>query len=122
VGVSVATTTTDCDIVQALLTFLENRRVLFNPEYFEVETFTEALQQLDPKSATVSSISTMRTACRRFPDHPQQHFRHFEGPRHRSDDLAPGLFVVLGELRATFGAELQRLHMQVQAPHRGPAS
>jgi hypothetical protein len=124
VGASVAATTTDRDIVQALVTFLEDRRVLFNPEYLEVEVqvassvvqirreLTEALQQLDPKSPAVSSISMMRAACRRFLDHPRQYFRHFEGPRHSHDDLVPGFFLALGELRATFGAELQRLDKQ----------
>src|SRR5262249_38073726 len=95
VGASVAAVTTDRDIAQALVTFLKDRRVLFNPEYLEIEIqvnssvdqirreLTEALQQIDPKSPAVSPISTMRAACRRFLDHPRQHFRHFDGHHHR---------------------------------------
>lgn len=121
IGASVAAVTTERDIVQALVTFLEDRRVLYNPEHLEVETqvtssvdqirreLTEALQQLDPASPAVGSISTMRAACRRFLDDPRQHFRFLDGPRHRHDGLTPGFFVALGELRATFGAELKRL-------------
>ena len=35
-GAPVTAATTDRDIAQALITFLEDRRVLFNPEYLEV--------------------------------------------------------------------------------------
>jgi hypothetical protein len=123
VGASVSTTstTTDRDIVQALVTFLEDRRALFNPDYLEIESqvawsvteirkeLTEALQQLDPNSPAVAPVRVMRGACRRYLDEPHQQFRHldYEPGRHREG--TPGFFLALGELRATFGIEVKRL-------------
>jgi hypothetical protein len=121
-GVSSALVTTDRDIAQALTTFLEDRRVLFNPEWLEESSqvdhsvqeirkeLTEALQQLDPKSPAGDPMRAMRAACRRYLDEPRQKFRHVgEGSYRRGHELDPGFFVALGELRAVFGAELQRL-------------
>jgi len=126
-GVSTTPVSTDRDICQALVTFLEDRRVLFNPEYLEVPSqvdhsvieirkqLTKALQQIDPKSAATESIRTMRAACRRYLDDPRQSFRHFDGYLDRfhvhgwHERNAPGFFLALGELRATFGVELMRL-------------
>lgn len=120
-GMAVTAVTTDRDIVQALVTFLEDRRVLFNLEHLEVASqvdrsvleirkeLTEALQQLHPQSPAVKPIRAMRAACWKYLDAPRQHFRHMGGHRYRHDDNEPGFFVALGELRATFGAELQRL-------------
>lgn len=120
-GLSTTATTTDRDISQALVTFLEDRRVLFNPEYLEVASevdhsvleirkeLTESLQQLDPKSRAVKPMRAMRAACRRYLDEPRQHFRHMGGHGHRHGHDNPGFFMALGELRCTFGAELKRL-------------
>lgn len=122
-GASASTSpkTTDRDIVQALAIFLEDRRVLFNPEHLEVESqvdhsvqeirreLTEALQQLDPKGPAIESIRAMRAACRRYLDEPRQTFRHMGDYGHRRHNAEPGFFVALGELRAVFSAELKRL-------------
>lgn len=123
-GIGLATTVTpgDRDIVQGLVTFLEDRRVLFNPEYLEVVSqvdrsveeirreLTDALQQLGPASPATPPIRTMRAACRRYMDGPRQQFRHMNAYGMSRRDNDPGFFVALGELRSTFGAELKRLN------------
>src|SRR5262249_22754147 len=98
----------------------EDRRVLFNPEYLEVQAqvdnsvidirreLTEALQQLGPTSPAVPPIRSMRAACRRYLDNPRQRFR-FMDRGEDSDSNDPGFFVALGELRAIFGVELKQL-------------
>lgn len=120
VGVSTSPAATDRDIVQGLATFLEDRRVLFNPDYLEVEwqvddsvqeirkQLTETLQQL-PDGDAANAIRAMREACRRYLDNPRQHFRHLErhGPHPR--EAGAGFFLALGELRGVFGAEMKRL-------------
>ena len=125
-GASVSTTAaiTDRDIVQSLITFLEDRRVLFNPDYLEIESqvarsvteirkeLTEALQQLDPNSPAVAPVRMMRGACRRYLDEPRQRFRHMDHPPRRQGEGTPGFFLALGELRATFGTEVKRLDDQ----------
>src|SRR5258707_14407757 len=76
VGVSTTAAATDRDIIPALVTFLEDGRVLFNPENLEVQSevdhsvveirreLTEALQQLDRKS---SAVVPLRQSDRLFP-------------------------------------------------------
>jgi hypothetical protein len=120
-GVSLAGETTDRDIAQALVTFLEDRRVLFNLEYLEIEDqanssilqirkeLTESLQQLDPKGPAVAPLRAMRAACRKFLDTPRLVLRHFSRSSRHHDNMEPGFFVALGELRAVFSAELKRL-------------
>lgn len=118
-SVSYAAYATDKDIVQALVTFLEDRRVLYNAEYLEVETevsssvvdirkeLTEALQQVEPRGPAIIPLSAMRAACRRYLDHPRERVQHFD--RLGRGENVPGFFIALGEMRATFGAELKRL-------------
>jgi hypothetical protein len=101
------------------VTFLEDRRVLFNLDHVEVESqvassivairkeLTEALQQVDPGGPAVAPISAMRAACRRYLDHPRENPLHFDFDWRRGN--VPGFLVALGELRAVFGAELKRL-------------
>jgi hypothetical protein len=120
-GVSTAAVTTDQDVIQALITFLEDRRVLFNPEYLEVASevdhsvedmrkeLTEALQQVDRKSPAVAPLRALRAACRRYLDNPRQEFRHIGRHDGRDGRNEPGFFVALGELRAIFGHELKLL-------------
>ena len=119
-GISTISTATEKDIIQALVTFLEDRRVLFNLERLEVESeadhsvleirreLTETLQQLDPNSQAARHVRGMRGACRRYLDKPRQQFRHIGGSRGRGINN-PGFFVALGEFRATLGNEFKAL-------------
>jgi len=118
-SLSTAPTATERDIVQALMVFLEDRRVLFNPEYLEMQSdvdhsvleiraaLTETLKQLDPKEPASAALRAMRAACRMYLDQPRQRFRFMHGDGRGHGD--PGFFVALGALRALFGEHLQRL-------------
>ena len=116
------------DIVRRLFVALEDRRVLFVPEYLEVpsevtasvlrirELLTERLQELPKDSAAAGSIRAMRAACRRFLDEPRPNFRNIH-PNRRAEwiereEFDPGFFVALGELRATFGTHIAALACQ----------
>jgi hypothetical protein len=119
IGASVASTRTDGDVAQGLVTYLEDKRVLFNPEHLEGESevqysvqeirtqLTDALQQVDPKGPAAEAIKAMRAACRQYLDGPRQHFQHMGV--HMRGMNEPGFFLALGELRARFGVELKRL-------------
>ena len=108
-SVSMASFATDRDVVQALVTILEDRRALYIDHHREFsehvtasileirEHITDALQQIDGKSPAVDFLRRMRAACRRYLDEV--------GPHHGRQIFG----VALGELRATFGAQLQML-------------
>ncbi len=101
--------------VRGFVTFLEDRRVLFNPYHLEIEDqvvqstlsirekTTEVLGSLADDSRALAPIKGIRAACRRFLDEPHPEYRHLER-RHLSHDS--GFFVALGELRATIGLHL----------------
>lgn len=110
------------DEVRALLSFLEDRRVLYNPMYLEIESqvsqsvieirrrCTEALGKLSNDSAGTAHVRAIRAACRRFLDLPKPQFKNV---RHRTrDEFSPDFFASLGELRATVGAQIGALAVQ----------
>jgi hypothetical protein len=111
-------------IARAFLTFLEDRRVLFNPYQLEIEEqvvqslltirekATEAIARLPEGSQAVAPIKAIRAACRRFLDEPHADYRHLEHRMwHRGYPGGgdSGFFVALGELRATVGMQVANL-------------
>jgi hypothetical protein len=98
-----------------VITFLEDRRVLFYPRHaesfdyatqsvLEIRHFlTEEISSLSTDSELTQSLRAMRAACRKFLDatdvrnERDRSYRRF--PYSSSDDY----FTALGELRATFG-------------------
>jgi hypothetical protein len=113
-GLSWTAPAAERDTVRGFLTFLEDRRALYQPHHLEVESdvhhsvqairqcCTESLKALDEKSHAVGPIRAIRAACRRFLDEPQADFRNLAGGLGRFGDRA-GFFTALGELRATVG-------------------
>lgn len=107
----------DIDVARRLLTYLEDRRALYNP--YELETpeyvvrsileirehLTDALQQLDRSSPLAQSIAAMRAGCRKFVDETASSSGHVRFRLHtRSWDMDEiNFFIALGELRATIG-------------------
>ena len=105
------------DTVRALLTFLEDRRVLYQPYQLEVEgdvehsvhairqQCTQSLANLNEQSQAAGAIRAIRAVCRRFLDEPRPEFRSLSGNlgRHRGH---AGFFTALGELRATVGSQI----------------
>lgn len=93
-------------IVRDVLTFFEDRRVLFNPCAWELpdevaqsvirirESLTEALQRLGEDSKAAPAMRAMRAAGREYLDRTRQ--------RYGFHDLS----VDLGRLRALFGMQI----------------
>lgn len=111
--------------VRAFLTFLEDRRVLFNPDFLEVEwqvgqsidqirqQCTATITKLHDQSRAVASVRSIRAACRRFLDEPRIEYRHFGHYGSRGAD-GPAFFTALGEFRAAVGVHIAHLALLYQ--------
>ena len=114
-GVSWNPPETDRDIVRKLITFLEDRRALYNPYNIETPMFvdqslleirkelTNTLQRIGNNPDISPHLRAMRAACRKYLNEvrnqsgPRFHYREFE------------IFAALGELRALFGIHIAQL-------------
>jgi hypothetical protein len=119
-GVSWSPPESEREVVKKLITFLEDRRALYNP--FNMETgewviesvmeirkrLTEILQALDQGSDIGFHLRAMRAACRRFLDETGQGARRWAlrlaGLQHNGE-----FCIALGELRAVFGVHIAQL-------------
>jgi hypothetical protein len=125
-GLQWVPTESERDTVRKLLAFLEDRRTLYVEYCLEIEDqvaysvlqireeLTKALQTLPDDSKANGPVRAMRAACRKFLTEPHPEFRNLARHAHRPWghlDLegGPGFFVALGELRATFGAQIATL-------------
>ena len=106
---------TDREIVRTLITFLEDRRALYNPYNIETPMFvdqslieirkelTSLLQRIGDHPEISPHLRAMRAACRKYlnevgnQNRPRFHYREFE------------TFAALGELRAVFGIHIAQL-------------
>jgi hypothetical protein len=104
---------TDRSIVRKIITFLEDRRALYNPYNIETPIFvdqslieirkelTDTLQNIGDNPEISPHLMAMRAACRKYLDATQSrqpyHFRDYEA------------FAALGELRAIFGIHIAQL-------------
>lgn len=105
VGASWVPPKAEVDIAQEVITFLEDRRVLFNDFAYEIESecidsslkirdfLTNVLRDMANEPGLAQHLRALRAACRRFNDFPRGHH-------------GPSFYVALGELRATFGVHL----------------
>ena len=110
----------DRDAVRGLLTFLEDRRVLYVPQNLEVhgdversvheirQRCTDALTAISERALARKHIQAMRAACRRFLEEPPKFGNLMPHHFGRFADEA-GFFVALGELRASVGAQIANL-------------
>ena len=99
-------------IVREVITFLEDRRVLFNPCAWEMpeeviesvlrmrEVLTDAIARLDDASKATPAMQAMRMACREYLDRSRDHY----GRHDMSTDL--------GRLRALFGLQIAFLAIE----------
>ncbi|WP_127091134.1 DUF6650 family protein [Aquabacter cavernae] len=124
-GVSWEPPTLERDVVRRLVTFLEDRRVLYVPYCLEIpseveasvllirEELTRTLQSLPEASPAAATARALRAACRKFLDEPRPDFRNICGQygrwTDRIGDEQAGFFVALGELRASFGIHVGTL-------------
>ena len=102
-------------IARRVITFLENRRVLFSPFEWEMPDhcaqsviemrhfLTTELQALDADKELAQSLRAMRAAGRKFLDDDP---RHGSPRRHASRHM---LETALGELRGVFGIHIAKL-------------
>jgi len=111
---------TDKEKVRRFLIFLEDRRVLYNPDALEVrsqveesvkqirETCVGTLQELGEGDFAVVPIRAIQQACRRFQDESHMVFRLLMTCPHMNDPNA-GFFTALGAMRATIGYQVALL-------------
>lgn len=111
-GVQWAPAETERKVVRAVLTALEDRRVLYNPCAWEMpdevsqsvlhirEVLTDALQRLGEDAKAPPAMKAMRMACREYLDRSRNHYGHH--------DLATDL----GRLRALFGLQIAFLAIE----------
>lgn len=109
----------DRDRVRGFLIELEDRRVLYNPDWLEVRqqvdisvdeirtVCTTSLKAFGPSDFATVPLRNIRAACRRYLDEVTVEFRH--AGFHYRNELSPGAFVALGAFRATVGHEVARL-------------
>ena len=114
-GVSWCPLESDRKIVRKLITFLEDRRVLYNP--YNIETIrwviqsvleirkklTDILEIVDENSDIYSHLRAMRAACRKFMDEIEKQKRYQYKP------ISSDIFTALGEMRAIFGIHIAQL-------------
>lgn len=103
----------DRDIVRRLMTFLEDRRVLYIDYHMEVpgwvtqsvleirQELTDILKSLDEDSPIAPHLKAMRAACRKFLNQTQGQARGWS--------MGAGILMALGEMRAVFGIHIAQL-------------
>ena len=104
----------EIDIARRVLTFLEDRRVLYNPYHIEVAEdcvrsvldirrfLTTEISGLAADSELAKHLRGIRAACRKFLDDTDHRSRRVAHP-HRSGWHEAGFFTQSGELRAAIG-------------------
>jgi uncharacterized protein DUF6650 len=118
-GVSWTPPVDEQDIGKRLLTFLEDRRLLYEDFHWEYgphvvdsvqkirERLTHDLEGISKTSPLGESISAMRVACRKFLTVTQP--RGHGARKCRSSDFGPQLMTVLGEFRGVMGIHVTRI-------------
>jgi len=113
IGVSWNPNDTDRDKIKNLITYLEDRRVLFNPFQLEFPIWvsksvieirsklTKILSSFDENSETSELLRTMRSSCRRYLDKTFRLQKHNFTDRYLIENLI--------ELRSTFGICIGKL-------------
>ena len=106
------------EIAKSVVTFLEDRRVLYNPTELELphhcissvieirHFLTTKMNDLDQNGELAKNLKTMRAACRKFLDSAQrldvQHFSH-------GSYQSWVFYSSLGEMRGLFGMCLSQI-------------
>ena len=104
-----------------VLTFLEDRRVLYNPSSLEVPDhcvhsineirhfLTSELASIDSKEELSSSLRAMRTACRKFVDAVGARPEIIQHGDHSGHYASWQFLPALGELRGVFGIYIAKI-------------
>jgi hypothetical protein len=120
-GVSWQPPETERMIAKSVVTFLEDRRVLYNPTELELphhcissvgeirHFLTEKLAELDQNSELTKNVRMMRSACRKFLDAAQRLERDRGLSFSHTSYSAWVFYGSLGEMRGTFGMCLAQI-------------
>jgi len=123
-GLSWNPSTLDIDVARRLLTFLEDRRALYQPYACETAEYvvrsildirqrlTSDLEQLDRTSTLAHSLAAMRAACWKFLDDVEGTDPHMSTYRHHPrwwDEDERNFFISLGELRGVLGIHIAQV-------------
>jgi hypothetical protein len=121
-GVSWQATETEMAAARRVISFLEDRRVLYAPDELEVpahcvhsvldirRSLTVELGKLDHGSELAASLRAMRAACRKFLERVGVDGRDAVLYANRHGHWASWTFYgALGEMRGTFGVHLARI-------------
>lgn len=125
-GVQWQKTVGDKQVARTVITFLEDRRLLFGDRHVEDEGhciasalelrsfLTEQITRAKPGKELDGCLRSMRGACRKFLEAGGPHGRHF----HRSHFPyeADGFSLALGDLRTTIGFQLAIILSQYNLP------
>ena len=110
----------ETQLVRGFITFMEDRRVIYNAMNFEAlseversiygirQRCTETLETLPSASFASDPIRLIREAGRRFHDDKNEEFRFFDEPWHDRTGT-PGFFAALGAFRAIIAYQIARL-------------
>ncbi len=113
-GISWSPPESEVSVARRVLSFLEDRRVLYNPYYLEepkycIQSVIEIRQFLSKEIGGLSANSKLsshlrgiRAACRKFLDTVQENSYRCLNP-HRPSPSGARFFTALGELRASIG-------------------
>ena len=125
VGISWNPPPLEVNVARKVITFLEDRRVLYAPSEMEVPShcvasiieirqfLTEQLSNLDPSSELGSSLRAMRASCRKFLDTISVRHDDIVKSAHHNGHWASWVFLgALGELRGVFGIHLTKIAAQ----------
>jgi len=113
---------TEVQSARRVITFLEDRRVLYNPDSLEIPQhcvqsvieirrfLTDILQDCVAGSEIANHLRAMRASCRKFLDTVQADDRRIVTFGSQHGHYASWIFQpALGELRATFGIHIAQL-------------
>ena len=105
------------EYVRQFIAVLEDRRVLYNPEYLEIRdqversvhdiraACTDLLGKVGEQAFAATPVRAIRTACRQFHDALNLEFKLFNAWPHGPNRDA-GFFAGLGALRAVVGYQI----------------
>ena len=104
-------------VIRQFITFIEDRRVLFQPYHLEFgpwvnqsvleirQELTTTLKRYPPKDEVAGSLRAMRACCRKFLDQQTGPTKRIQNPYANE----PSVWTSLGELRGVFGLHLARI-------------
>lgn len=114
-GISWQPDESDVKIAKRVVSFLEDRRVLYSPYDWEVphhcvssvfeirHMLTDEIGKISQKKELHNDLQLLRSACRKFLDEIQQYKINTDGPLHMSSLNGWIFYSAIGELRGTFG-------------------